>query len=119
MRDRRCRPSSPPLPRRKSGLPDLRRFIMRNRGKPRLRGGGSCETARAGHKTGPVRDAFPQSRLTRSHLGGPAPGHVAGAAGALRAVAAELIEARVEIGAVAAEAALGKDGGDIGSKLAG
>ncbi len=38
-----CRPyerSTTPLPHRKSGLPELR-IIMRNRGKPRLRGGGS------------------------------------------------------------------------------
>jgi hypothetical protein len=30
---------SPPLPRRKSGLPDLRMFRMHNRDKPRLRRG--------------------------------------------------------------------------------
>src|SRR5882724_7617317 len=34
-------PPSPTLPRRKSGWPDLRESKMCNRGKPRLRGGGS------------------------------------------------------------------------------
>src|SRR5882724_11618246 len=36
-----CGPPCPPLPQRKSGLPDLRKTKMRNRGRPRLRGGES------------------------------------------------------------------------------
>jgi len=39
-RDRGFTPS-PALPQRKSGLGDLRKITMRNRGKPRLRGGES------------------------------------------------------------------------------
>jgi hypothetical protein len=34
-------PPSLTLPQRKSGLPDLRQINMRNRGGPRLRGGGN------------------------------------------------------------------------------
>jgi len=34
-------PPTPTLPRRKSGLPDLREIKMRNRGRPRLRGEGA------------------------------------------------------------------------------
>jgi hypothetical protein len=34
-------PLSPTLPQGKSGLPDLPKIKMRNRGRPRLRGGGS------------------------------------------------------------------------------
>src|SRR5207237_6254576 len=50
----------------------------------------------------------------KSHLRGPALRETAGAGGARRAVAAELIEAVVEIDAVATEATLGQDGGDVG-----
>jgi hypothetical protein len=37
---------TPALPRRKSGLPDLRKFMMRNRCKPWLRGGGGTLSLR-------------------------------------------------------------------------
>src|SRR5205814_5392968 len=43
---------------------------------------------------------------------------IAGAARALRTVAAELVEARIEIGAVAAKPALGDDSGDCRGLLA-
>jgi hypothetical protein len=37
-------PPSLTLPRRKSGLPDLRKLKICNRGKPQLRGGGNGDT---------------------------------------------------------------------------
>ena len=54
----------------------------------------------------------------RSYLLGPALRETAGAGSARRAVAAELVEPDIEIDAVAAEAALGQDGGDVGRLLA-
>ena len=49
----------------------------------------------------------------------PALRHLPRRAGALRAVAAELIEPMLEIDAVAAEPALGEDRGDVGGVVAG
>ncbi len=56
--------------------------------------------------------------FTRSHLRGPTLRLAARASGALRAVAAELIEPDVEIDIVAAEATLGDDSGNLRGFLA-
>jgi hypothetical protein len=45
IRHLHCITPSPPLPQRKSGLPDLR-SLMRNPGKPGFRGGGSRPNSR-------------------------------------------------------------------------
>src|SRR6185503_20551725 len=66
------------------------------------------------HDPGGGRDILSGRTFGRRHLLRPALCEAAGAAGARRAVAAELVEPGIEIDAVTAEATLGQDRGDVG-----
>ena len=72
--------------------------------------------ARLGPRKGGGRRESP---LLGRHLLCPALRQAACAGSARRAVAAELVEPGIEIDTIAAEAALGQDGGDVGRLLAG
>src|SRR5207249_5610684 len=97
-----------------------------------LRGGGSCNGGASGSQppsptlprkgegrrkcgpaSGPIVLCTASGILTHSHLRGPALRESARAAGARRAIAAELIEPDIEIDAVAAEPALGEHSGNF------
>src|ERR1700738_2667912 len=98
------------------GVPRMKTAVVDPPPPPPPRKGGGRRKRRPTSR--PISARTARGLFTRSHLRCPALCQAARAAGAGRAVAAELVEPEIEVDAVAAEAALGENSGNFGGFLA-